>query len=252
MWRRILAITQKETIQLARDRATLIALMVGTSVELILFAAAIHTDIKHIPMVVADQSLSAESRSYLRAFVQSDSFDIVSTVSNQSQVVQAIDGGQASLGMVIPPDFAQRVAQRNATVMLLVDGSSSFTSQSSYNAANAISQQYAVSLVSVAGQTGSPLNPHIQILYNPDLKDLWFITPAFLAMLLQAIAQNMTALSIAREREIGTIEAILVTPIRPFELVIAKMIPNLVLAFTNAVTLLIVGVVILGVPFRGS
>ncbi|HVO43081.1 MAG TPA: ABC transporter permease, partial [Aggregatilineales bacterium] len=148
------------------------------------------------------------------------------------------------------PDFAERMARGEANVLLLVDGSSSFTSQSAYNTANAISQQYAVSLILTRG--GSPVSTHLQILYNPDLKDVWFITPAFIAMLLQVLAERLTAFAIVREREMGTIEALLVTPIRPVELMIAKMIPNMVLAFSSAFSMLIVGALIFGVPFRGS
>ena len=253
MLRRIWAITVKEFIQMRRDPRTALGILFGPLVELILFGAAIHTDIKHIPMVVADQSLSAESRSYLSAFTDSQSFDIVSTVSGEADVLHAIDGGQASLGMVIPPDFAEQTARGNATVLMLVDGSTSFTSQTAYNAANAISEQYAVSLISRPAQSmSSPLTATIQILYNPDLVDLWLITPGFIAMLLQAAACNLTALAVVRERERGTIEALLVTPIRPFELMLAKMIPNLLLAFASALLLLLDGSLILGVPFRGS
>ncbi len=249
MWRRLEALVQKEFIQLVRDRRTLIGLMIGPALELLLFAAAIHTNVRHIPMVVADQSLSVASRSYLHAFVDSEDFDIVSTVSSQADVVRAIDSGQASLGMVIPPDFATRVQQGDAQVLMLVDGSSSFTSQSAFRAADAISQQYAISLTR---QPTSPLTPHLQILYNPDVKDTWFIMPAFLGFLLYAIAQNLTSLMIVRERERGTIEALLVTPVRPLELMLAKMIPSLVVSFASALVLLAVGTLVLGVPFRGS
>lgn len=253
MLRRIWAITQKEFIQMRRDRQTFIALLIGPLVELILFGAAVHTDIKHIPMVVADQSMTAASRSYLGAFVDSQSFDIVGTVSGQAEVLHAIDGGQASLGMVIPPDFATQSARGEATVLMLVDGSTSFTSQIAYNTANAISEQYAVQLLGNPVQAvNSSLTAHIQILYNPDLVDLWLITPGFIAMLLQAIAGNMTGLAIVRERERGTIEALLVTPIRPFELMLAKMIPNLVLAFASSLLLLLDASLVLGVPFRGN
>jgi ABC-2 type transport system permease protein len=123
MLRRIWAITQKELIQVLRDRATLILLLFMPLLQLVLFSTAIHTDIKHIPMVVADQSLSAESRSYLNALVDSDYFDVVAAVSGQADAMKAIDGGQASLGLVIPPDFATRVTLRQATVLMLVDGS---------------------------------------------------------------------------------------------------------------------------------
>src|SRR5215470_5419954 len=121
MWRRIRGITQKEFIQLFRDRRTALALLLGPVIELILFGAAIHTDIKHIPMVVADQSMSTISRQYLDAFVASNSFDIVSTASGQADLLHAIDSGKANLGLLIPPDFAEQTARGRASVLMLVD-----------------------------------------------------------------------------------------------------------------------------------
>jgi len=246
---RLWALIQKECIQLIRDRRTLIALLIGPAIELLLFAAAIHTDIRHIPLVVADQSISAASRDYLSAFTDTQNFDIVATVSSQADLLRAIDSGQASIGIVIPPDFAAQLARGQAQVLLLVDGSTSFTSQSALNAATAISQQYAVSRIR---HQGSPLSAHIRILYNPDLKDTWFITPAFIAMLWYALAEALTSLAIVRERERGTIEALLVTPVRPFELMVAKTIPSLLVTFASGLLLLVVGTLVLGVPFRGN
>ncbi|HNP71016.1 MAG TPA: ABC transporter permease [Kouleothrix sp.] len=247
---RIWALVQKECVQLARDRRTLIALLLGPAIELLLFAAAIHTDIRHIPLVVADQSLSSASRAYLAAFTESQSFDIVATVASQAALQRAIDSGQASMGIAIPPDFAAQLARGQASVLLLVDGSTSFISQSAVNAAAAISQQYAVGLLRPQG--GGPLAAHLQILYNPDLKDTWFIAPAFIAMLLYALAEALTSLAIVRERERGTIEALLVTPVRPFELMVAKTIPSLLVTFASGLLLVAVGTLGLGVPFRGS
>ncbi len=249
MWRRIWATTQKEFIQLWRNRLVLPAFLIGPILEMILFAVAIHTDVKHIPMVVADQSLSAASRSYLTAFTDSDSFDIVSSVSSAADVIRAIDSGQASIGLVIPPDFGTRVSRKDASVLMVVDGSDSFVTQSAANNAAAISQQYAVSLTR---QQASPINAHIQILYNPDLQDMWFILPGFAAFLLYGIALKLTAFVIVREREVGTIEALLVTPLRPIELILAKTIPNLCIGILNTATALPVGILLFGLPFRGS
>jgi ABC-2 type transport system permease protein len=247
MLRRLWALIQKEFIQL--NRRTFIFVAIGSAVELLLFSAAIHTDVRHLPMVVADQSRSDASRSYLQAFTDSGDFDIVAAAPNQAEVMHAIDSGQASLGIVIPPDFAGQMGRGAANVLMLVDGSSSFTSQSAYKAASAISQNYSAAAM---GQPAGPLTAHLQILYNPDLKDTWFITPAFLAMLLMAVGQNLTSLAVVREREMGTIEALLVTPVRPVELMIAKMCPALLVAFVSEVALVAVGTLVLGVPFRGN
>ena len=125
MLRRTWAITQKEFIQLLHFPLVLIGLTVGVALELILFAVAIHNNVTHVPMVVSDQSRSGASQSYLAAFTVSSDFDIVAMVPDQAGVIRAIDSGQASIGLVIPVDFATRVQQKDANVLMVVDGSDS-------------------------------------------------------------------------------------------------------------------------------
>lgn len=249
MLRRIWAIAQKDLIQILRERALLIIVFVAPVLQLTLYSAAIHTDVKHIPIVVADQSMTNESREYLAALVDSEYFDIVGSTSGQDGLMQAIDSGKASLGILIPPDFSRQLKNHAASVLILVDGSDSFTTKSAYNTANAISQSYAISLIR---QPVTPLNLDVRILYNPDLKDLWFLMPTMIAMLMQSFTLSLTALSIVREREVGTIEALLVTPVRPVELMLGKTIPNLLLASVCMVFVLIIGVFVFGVPFFGN
>src|SRR5512144_474538 len=171
MLKRIWAITRKEFVMTLRDRGTLFLVLLMPLIQLVLFAYAIHMDIKHIPMVVADQSLDHASRAYLEDLVQSGYFDVVLTAPGQAQVIDAIDEGQAKLGVVIPTGFADHVDKRDASVLLVVDGSDPFTTQSAYNAANLIAQQHTIQLVltdlSRSGQSASgvslvPLNAHIQ------------------------------------------------------------------------------------------
>jgi ABC-2 type transport system permease protein len=249
MLRRIWAITQKEFIQLLRERVFVLLIMFATLVEVALLAVAIHTDIRNIPMAVADQSLSPESRSYLNALVDSGSFDIVATVSGQPDLLKAIDSGQANLGILIPPDFASQLKLHQANVLMLIDGSSSYVASSAYGAANAISESYAIGLIQ---QTVNPLTLDVRVLYNPEMKDLWFVFPGLLAALVQGVALNMTALVVVREREVGTIEALLVTPIRPVELMLGKTIPNLLITMFVVAENLIFTVVVFGLPFKGS
>jgi ABC-2 type transport system permease protein len=254
MWRRIWAITQKEFIQLFRYKFFFFSILFGTLVEVALFAAAIHTNIQHIPLAVADQSLSQASRGYLAALTSSGAFDIAVTGSGQRDLMGAIDRGQANLGILIPPDFAAQVKQRRASVLVLVDGSSSFITNSAYSMVGAISQSYAISLIpqTAGGHAASPLNLVTRILYNPDANELWFIIPGLVAAMIQGVTLNLTTLAIVREREVGTIEALLVTPIRPVELMLGKSIPNLLIAVTNQVMIIAFCAVAYGMPFRGN
>jgi len=261
MLRRIWAITQKEFIQTLRDRTTLAILLSMPVLQLVLFAYAIHMDVKHIPLVVSDQSMDAASRSYIDDMVKSDYFEIVSTVQGQAEVIKAIDSGTARVGVIIPPNFADLVMRGEASVLLLVDGSDPFTTQSAYNAANVIAQAHTIGVVmdnlqrsglAITSQNTNPLTAHIRILYNPDLTDLWFLIPGMIAMLLQTQTIALTSLAVVREREMGTIEQILVSPIRPAELLIGKTLPNLLIAMVNMLTILAIGTLGFGVPFRGN
>lgn len=261
MIQRTLAIVQKEFTQVLRDRATIAIMLTMPLLQLVLFGYAISMNVRHIPMVVADQSLDQSSRDFISAMVNSSYFDVVDAVPDQTAAVRAIDAGQAHAALVIPPGFAEHVARGDAQVLVLVDGSDLFTSQSAYNYANIIGQSYAATVqIQDAARAGLPaavgtsmaLNPHIRILYNADMKDLWFIIPGMAAMLLQTQTMILTATAVVREREAGTIEQVLVTPIRPVELMVGKVVPYLVIAMLNMLTVLGIGVYWFGVPFQGS
>jgi ABC-2 type transport system permease protein len=261
MLQRILAIIQKEFSQTWRDRTTLGIMLTIPLLQLILFGYAINTNVNHIPTVVADQCLSPASRAYLGDMVNSGYFDIAATTTDQAGAVQAIDGGQAQVGIVIPPDFDKDVLNGDAQVLILVDGTDFFTSQSANAYATLIGQEHAIKIVNAgitqaglqaSGNTLPALNALIHVLYNPDMKDLWFLIPGMAAMLLQTQSLVLTAAAVVREREVGTIEQILVTPIRPIELMIGKIVPYVIIAMLNMLTVIAIGVFWFGVPFQGS
>ena len=261
MFRRIWAVIQKEFIQTLRDRRTLLIQLAMPMIQLFLFGYAISMSVDHIPTLVADQSLDVSSRAYVEAIAASGFFDVQAYVASQTEVVRAIDQGRAQAGVVIPPGFAARVERGDAQTLFLVDGSDLFTSQSAYNAATAIAQAHASELLMekvarsglAAGSASlQPLDTRLRILYNPNLDDLWFIIPGMLATLLQVQSITLTAAAVVREREVGTIEQLLVTPIRPAELMLGKTAPNILIAFINLVTILAVGVFWFEVPFQGD
>ncbi len=261
MLQRIFAIVQKEFAQTLRDRTTLGIMLTLPLLQLILFGYAINTNVRHIPTVVADQSLDHASQSYLDDMVNSGYFDLVATAAGQEGVIQAIDRGTARVGIVIPPDFAEHVRRGDAQVLVLVDGSDLFTSQSANAFAAIIGQEHAIQIVmNQVSRTGTAatgsripaLDALIRVLYNPDMKDLWFLIPGMAAMLLQTQSLVLTAAAVVREREVGTIEQILVTPIRPIELMIGKIVPYVIIAMLNMLTVIAIGVYWFGVPFQGS
>jgi ABC-2 type transport system permease protein len=261
MWQRIWAVMQKEFIQTLRDRRTLFVQISMPMIQLFLFGYAINMNVEHIPTFVADQSLDAASYAYVNALVASSYFDVVAYVPDQADVVAAIDAGNAQAGIVIPPDFAARRERGEAQALILVDGADLFTSQSAYNAAAAVAQTHTVEvLVSKVARQGRlaegenflPLDARVRILYNPNLDDLWFLIPGMLAMLLQVQSVTLTAAAVVREREAGTIEQLLVTPIRPGELMIGKIVPNVFIALVNLLTIVSLGIFWFDVPFQGD
>jgi ABC-2 type transport system permease protein len=261
MLQRILAIIQKEFSQAWRDRTTLAIILTIPLLQLIIFGYAINTNVTHIPTVVADQSLDQASRAYLDAMVNSGYFDIVATAPDQASAIRNIDKGQAQVGIVIPPGFEKNILRGDAQVLILVDGSDYFTSQSANAFATIIGQEHAIRIVyeeiaqagaQASGTSLPALNALIHVLYNPDMKTLWFIIPGMAAMLLQTQSLALTAAAVVREREMGTIEQILVTPIRPIELMVGKIVPYVIIAMLNMLTVIAIGVFWFGVPFQGS
>jgi len=261
MFQRTWAVMQKEFIQTFRDRRTLRIMLALPLIQLLLFAYAININVSHVPTIVSDQSMDTASRAFLDALTTSDYFDVVATAPSQAQVIRAIDEGRAQVGVVIPPDFASHVTREDAQALILVDGSDLFTSQSAYNAATAIARGHATQIVlrklertglAPEGQRYLPLDTRVRILYNPDLKDLWFLIPGMIATILQIQTVTLTAVAVVREREVGTIEQLLVTPIRPGELLIGKIAPNMIIALVNMLTILALGVYWFRVPFQGS
>jgi len=261
MFQRILAIIQKEFSQTLRDRTTLGIMLSMPLLQLILFGYAINTNVRHIPTVVDDQSLDQASQAYLDDMVNSGYFDIVATMPDQAGAIQSIDEGQARVGIIIPPDFAENVKRGDAQVLILVDGSDFFTSQSANAFAAIIGQEHAIQIVydevaragtQAPGNALPALDALVRVLYNPDMKDLWFLIPGMAAMLLQTQSLVLTAAAVVREREVGTIEQILVTPIRPIELMIGKIVPYVIIAMLNMLTVIAIGVFWFGVPFQGS
>lgn len=259
MIQRVWAIIRKEMIQLLRDRRTLFILFLTPLLQLLLYGYVVHMNINHIPAVVVDQSMDTLSRSYLDDLQNSGYFDIVAAEPDQASAMRAIDAVQARVGIIIPPQFAEKAQRGNAQVLILVDGSDMFTSQSAFAYANLISSNYAITLQAqtlarqgLASGSSSPLDTHVIVLYNPDMKDLWFIIPGMIAILLQQQSILLTAMAVARERETGTLEQILVTPIRPLELMLGKITPNILLAMLSMLMVVTVGVWWFKMPFQGS
>ncbi len=255
---RLGALIRKETLQLLRDRRYIGLTLALSFMQLFMYAYASNQTVYHLPTAIADQSQDAQSRALVQALVNSGYFDVAVTVQSQDEVLQAIERGQVKVGVVIPPQFAPGLDRQTAAVLVLIDGSDSFSVRSGYSAAGQVLQSFAAQLVAKTVerrglQAGTaPVVASTQVLYNAGLVDVWFILPGVIGMVLQTLAIEQAALALVRERELGTLEQILATPVRQLELTLSKLAPLLMLSFVIFWLGVGIGVLWFGVPFRGS
>lgn len=256
---RLLAVIRKEAIQTLRDWPTLLMVLIMPVLEMVLFAYVGDMTLEHLPTAVADLSMDTRSRAFISALEVSESFDMALYLSSEADVIRAIDDGVVAAGVVIPPDFGAQIERGDAQALIILDGSDPFTVQSGYAAASAIAQSHAAELMLETtermGMTDFgvlPITTSTRILYNPNSDDLIFLVPGIAAVVLQTMAVTMSAVSVVRERELGTIEQLLITPVRPWELIVGKMAPAIVVTTIDLLLVMAVGILYFKVPFQGS
>ena len=256
---RLRALLLKEFIQMRRDRLTF-GMMIGIPIiQLLLFGFAINTDVKHLPTVVFDQSCSPESRDLLDSFSASGYFDILHIAGSFREVNARVDSGDAKVGVVFPPDFADHVRSgRTAAVQVIVDASDSMAANSAISTAMTIgqlrSQQIMVKRVEglTGRMTGLPYDIRIRPWYNPDFVTAFYMVPGIMGMILTMTMVMITSMAIVREREHGTLEQLIVTPMKSYELMLGKLIPYIFVGLVQATVAMLVGILVFDVPVRGS
>ena len=260
MIRRLWSITRKEFIQIVRDPRTLGITFVMPIALMLLLGYAATTDVRHVPMAVFDQDRSADSRDLLEAFAATDYFQMAYEADSDAQIEALIASGAARTGLIIPPDYSEKITGGTpAQVAFIIDGSDPSVAQTSLQAATLIGQEHAIQLVATrleaAGQGGLltlPLEVRSSVWYNPDLVSAFYMVPALIGIILLFVSAILTSTAIVRERERGTIEQLLVTPIRPWELLVGKITPYVLIAFWDTIEVLVVGTLIFKVPINGS
>ena len=256
---RLASIIRKEFIQITRDKRTLVIILVIPILQLFLLGYSATSDVRNVPLAVFDQSRSPEARALLDAYRAADYFRIAFAVFSEEELRVLIETGQARAGLIIPPDYAQRLAEGSAQVAFILDGSEPSVASTALSAAILVGQSHATQILSErlarSGQAfrlQPPVEVRTTVWYNPDLISAYFMIPGVIGMILFAITSLLTATAIVRERERGTIEQLIVTPIRPWELVVGKILPYAILAFVNTLEVLAIGHWWFGVPIRGD
>ncbi|MGH7671934.1 MAG: ABC transporter permease [Gemmatimonadales bacterium] len=245
---------RKEFIQMRRDRLTL-GIMIGVPViQLLLFGFAIQTDVRNIPTVVLDQSRTAESREVVAAFQNTGNFRIVSHVDDRPALDAAIARGDAQAGIVVPHDFPRDLARgRTATVQVMVDASDPLSSQAALQAAAGVAQVRNLAILAAAAGRGTlPLEVRVRPRYNPGLRSPTYIVPGLVGVILTITMVLITSMAIVRERERGTLEQLIVTPITKTELMLGKIAPYVGVGLVQMTVVLVLGRFVFDVPLTGN
>ncbi|HJR51630.1 MAG TPA: ABC transporter permease, partial [Gemmatimonadales bacterium] len=256
---RLLGIIVKEFIHLRRDMLALVLALAVPVAMLFIFGWAINTDVRHIPTAVLEQSGSLEARLFLEAMENTQYFDVRHHVRSQSELTRLIDSGAAKVGVVIPPDYARRLTRQDAEIQVIVDASDPQVATSALNAATSLGAQRSLQVLTrtlegtgLGRREQPPVDVRVRAWYNPDLVSAIFIVPGLIGALLMQTTITAMAVSVVREREKGTLEALIVSPIRRWELLLGKIIPNLLVAYGQMTMALLVAHFVFDVPIRGS
>ena len=256
---RLFSLIRKEFIQIWRDPRTLALILVMPIIQLFLLGYAATTDVKNISLAVWDQSQTPQSRDFLDAFRSANYFRIAYSVGSQEEYRTLIETGKARAALIIPPDYANRLQEGNAQVSMVLDGSDATVGGTALSTARLIGQSYATKVLTeqlaLTGRGATitpPVEVRTQVWYNPDLISAYFNIPGVIGMILSFITALLTATAVVRERERGTIEQLIVTPIRSWELIVGKILPYVILAFVDVLEVLIIGHWWFKVPVRGD
>ena len=253
-FRGLRAILFKEFISILRDPLTLFFMLFPPLVEMIAFGYALDNDVKHMAMAVLNEDRTVESRQFIDRFVNTETFRVVGEVQNVEQLASEIRKGHAYVGLQIPPHFTRDVrAGYPAQVQLLIDGSNSTTALQALNTAVALALSDSLQkLMRESGIRHIPVEVRPQMLYNPTMRSPNFFVPGVIGIVLQIGTTFATAMAVVRERERGTLEQLLVSPLSSWGLMLGKLIPYLCLGMTMAILLFTIMRVVFFVPIAGN
>lgn len=256
---RLLHLLKKEFIQLVRDRRLLPLVLVAPVVQLLLFGYVVSTDIKHLSTVVRDQDRSAASRDLVKGFSNAGFFDINYYADSTKEIRRLMDRGDVAVAISIPPDFSRNLKRgETATIQLIFDGSDSSTTNTAANYASRIVQAKSTKIVvqrlaRFPGLVGvGSLDPRLRVRYNEELKSVNYMVPGLISVILMITTMILTSVAIVRERERGTLEQLIVTPITRWELILGKTIPFVLVGFVEVLLIILIGTLWFQVPLRGD
>jgi ABC-2 type transport system permease protein len=251
---RVRVLIQKEIRQLFRDPKTKRIIFAAPIIQLLLFGYAVNTDVRNVSTIAVDQDNTQVSRLLLENLVSSGYFQIVETGESPRAIKEALDAGRALVGIEIPPGFSADVeGGREAAVQILIDGTNSNTATVAQGYAGRIVQAFSVDrLVDRGGAVPGGIDLRARAWYNPDLSSRVYNVPAIIGMLLLLMALLLTGLAVVRERELGTLEQLMVSPVSARELILGKTVPVVVVCMVDLVLITALAILWFDIPLRGS
>jgi ABC-2 type transport system permease protein len=253
---RIIALLKKEFGQLIKDRRLLPIVFIAPVLQLTFLGFAASLDVKNISMVICDLDKTAESRAFIQRFSNSGYFTIEYATEDYNSIQQYVDNNKVTMALVVPPRFGDKVLRKEpATIQVIFDGSEGNTAAISMGYINQIIIGASTEILTdVLGGTGlsGRVDAEVRAWYNPSLKSRNFMVPGVLVLILLITTTNLTAMAIVKEKEVGTLEQIMVTPIRSYELILGKLIPFTIVGMVNVCVVITVMVFGFGIPVKGS
>ena len=252
---RIAVVAHKEVLQLRRDRLTIGMMFMIPMMQLLLFGYAIDTDVRHMPTVVYDADGTRDSRDLARRLEATGFYDIKGQVTGYGDIARALRSGDARVALVVPAGFGAAIAVHRPTqVQIVVDGSNSQVVASATQTASSVVAAWSAELRASVLRGGAiePISAAAETWYNPDLRTAVFIVPGLVGVILTMTMVMFTAMGIARERERGTLEQLIVSPVRSIELTIGKILPYIGIGYVQMTVILGLGAIVFDVPFAGS
>jgi ABC-2 type transport system permease protein len=254
---RTLSLIRKEFLHIIRDPRTLFVMFMMPVIQLVLLGYAATTDIEHLRTAVADGDKSEASRELINAYQASNYFDIALYVESEKELEYLVDAGQVKAGLIIPAGYGEEVASGEQTqVAFVIDGSDPSVANTVLAASQSVGQAQSMRIMERTTGIDPEDLPGVQVRprvwYNPEMKSANFMIPGLMGMILYLLTALFTSMSIVREREQGTMEQLIVTPIKPLELIIGKITPYVFIAFISVLEVLAIGVFWFGVPIKGN
>ncbi|MBL7827081.1 MAG: ABC transporter permease [Saprospiraceae bacterium] len=251
---RFLAFIRKEFRHILRDRRTLLILFGMPVAQVLLFGFVLTNEIKNASIAVLDHSKDVETTALSNKLASSGYFHIDKNLASEQELEPAFRSGKIKLAVVFPPNFAENAGRDGAAVQLIGDASDPNTATTLINYANAIVLDFQREKAAASGANGGLflINAETSMRYNPEQKGAFNFVPGVMTLILMLVSAMMTSITIAREKEMGTMEVLLVSPLRPLQIILGKTTPYLVLSMANAIVVVLLGIVVFGMPMRGS